>query len=327
VKTGGLKLDHILMLGHSAAPYATISDFVRGWETLGPGTPMPKTNRISRRIWAGQLDRVTGENRYFGKLTSGAWTGSFAKQFTSQAWSALSRLEFTQSDWDRAWPLLLRQIDADAMTVVKRSDSGDVLAGELLIGGKPLPIIVKRPRRKFWYRYVNEIGRGSRPRRAWMKAWRALHSNLPTAMPMLLMERRRFGYVTDGMIVFERVMGDTLEKADLDALNPVHRQRLFHRIGRILRRIESFGWSHFDAKSSNWIVQNDASGGPYPVMVDIDGIRHRNSPARGLKRLLRSLLQHSQYTPSDSLALCRGYAPFSVVAMPQPDGDATKPPA
>jgi hypothetical protein len=31
----------------------------------------------------------------------------------------------------------------------------------------------------------------------------------------------------------------------------------------------------------------------------------------GLHRLLRSMKEHEQYTPQDSLSLCRGYAPFS----------------
>jgi len=317
VRTGGLKLDQVLLLGHSAASFANKTDLLRGWYALTPGRALPTGNRVSRRLWANQIERATGENRYFGKFTDGVWTGSYVKRATPQRWSIASRLEFEKKDWDRAWPGLLKQINADTLTVLKRSDSGDVLSGELVIGGKPLPIIVKRPRRKFWYRYVNEIGRGSRPRRAWMKAWRALHSDLPTAQPLLMIERRKLGYVVDGLLVLERVKGDTLETADLNSLSAQDRERLFHRTGRVLRKIEALGWAHFDAKSSNWIVQTDAPGSPYPIMVDIDGLRHRSSPTRGIKRLLRSLLQHPQYTPTDSLNLCRGYAPRSPLLLPK----------
>jgi len=195
--------------------------------------------------------------------------------------------------------------------VLKRSPSGDVLLAAITIGGEEVEVIVKRPRRRYWYRYLNEIGRGSRPRRAWYKAWRLIARNLPTAWPVAYMERRRFGYVTDAVIVSEKVPGPTLWQADLDAMTPAGREMLFRRTGRILRRIEQFGFSHFDAKASNWIVRDDPVRGPDPVLIDVDGVRRRRWDALGIQRLLRSMREKKQYTPEDSLALCLGYAPYS----------------
>jgi tRNA A-37 threonylcarbamoyl transferase component Bud32 len=319
VKTGGLKRDHVLLLGHSAAPFATTADLLRGWETLGPGTRMPQTNRVSERIWSQLISRVTQENRYFGKLAAGHWNGMFVKRSAWRPWSPASEMEFTRDQWQAAWPDLLSRIETDQLQIIKRSRSGDVLAGDLVIGGRTLSIFIKRPKRRYWYRYLNEIGRGSRPRRAWMKAWRSIHRALPTAQPLLLMERRRLGYVVDAVIVFEKIEGQVLSQADLDVLSPAARDRLFRRIGHILRRIESFGWSHFDAKASNWIVHTvddaHAPRGPFPVMVDIEGIRRRRWRALGITRLLKSLRDHPQYTPEDSLALCQGYAPFGKLAQ------------
>jgi tRNA A-37 threonylcarbamoyl transferase component Bud32 len=322
VKAGGMRRDHLLLLGHSAAPFATTTDLLRGWYALGDGGPMPTTNRLSLRLWRGMIKRVKTDNRYFGRLVTDTWRGVFVKRSVPRPWSAASAMEFEQTDWARAWPTLLKRMEADEFQILKRSPSGDVLAGELVVGGRPIEIIVKRPRRRYWYRYLNEIGRGSRPRRAWVKAWRALHRGLPTAWPLLLMERRRFGYVVDAVVVFERVPGEVLSRADLNALDTDARDRLFRRAGRVLRRIESFGWSHFDAKNSNWIVQRDAPGGPYAIMVDIEGIRRRRWVALGIQRLLKSMLRHPQYTPADSLALCQGYAPRAPLALSPPDGDA-----
>ena len=183
-------------------------------------------------------------------------------------------------------------------------------------------MVIKRPRRRYWYRYLNEIGRGARARRAWVKAWKMIARNVPTAWPLLLMERRRLGYVVDNVIVFERVAGQTLDKADLDAIPERRRDMLFRRIGRILRQIEWLGFSHFDAKASNWIVRPDAKRGDSPVLVDIDGIRQRRWVALGIKRLLDSMKSHSQYTPQDSLALCQGYAPFTRLEAPMAEGPA-----
>jgi tRNA A-37 threonylcarbamoyl transferase component Bud32 len=186
-----------------------------------------------------------------------------------------------------------------------------VLGGEVVLGGRPVPIVVKRPFKRHWYRYLNEIGRGSRAWRAWHKAWTAVIAGLPTAWPLLVLQKRRLGYITDSVIVFERVSGATLAAVDLDAIADERRQMLFRRTGAILAEIDRLGLSHFDAKASNWIVREDERTGPGPVLVDVDGIRFRRWQALGIERLLRSMREHPQYTPEDSLALCRGYAPFS----------------
>jgi hypothetical protein len=128
-----------------------------------------------------------------------------------------------------------------------------------------------------------------------------------------MMERRRLGYVVDTLIVLERVPGPTLAAVDLNAIPPARRDMLLRRVGRILRRIEQLGFSHFDAKASNWIVRPDERRGETPVLIDIDGIRQRTWVALGIERLLKSMRKHPQYTPADSLALCQGYAPFTRV--------------
>jgi tRNA A-37 threonylcarbamoyl transferase component Bud32 len=313
VRRGGLRRSHLFQLAHSLARYATRSDVQRGWELLGPGGRLPRSNPLSRRIWATFMRRITGENDYFGRLEPAdaqGWSGVFFKQYKyPYRWSGLSQSRITRQDWLGAWPQLLQAIQADTLQVIKRSRSGDVLATRLRLGAQEVDVIVKRPRRRYWYRYVNEIGRGGRARRAWAKAWCLVIRNLPVAWPVLLMEKRRFGYVTDAVVVFERLPGSTLAQLDFNSLAASARDMLFRRLGRILRRIDDLGMAHFDAKSSNWIVFDDSVRGPTPVMIDPDSIRRRRWIALGVRRLLRSLRDHSQYTPEDSLALCQGYAP------------------
>jgi hypothetical protein len=135
--------------------------------------------------------------------------------------------------------------------------------------------------------------------------------DVPTAWPLLVLQKRRFGYITDSAIVFQRVEGQTLDSANLDALPAEQRDALFRRTGGMLRKIDQLGMAHFDAKSTNWIVQADEKLGPQPILIDVDGLRFRRWPALGLHRLLRAMRQHPQYTPADSLALCQGYSPFS----------------
>jgi tRNA A-37 threonylcarbamoyl transferase component Bud32 len=151
--------------------------------------------------------------------------------------------------------------------------------------------------------------------------------NLPTAWPLLLLEKRKLGYVTDAIVVFERVPGTTLSRADLDAMPPAQREMLFRRLGRLLRKIEEFGFSHFDAKASNWIVRPDERHGPDPVLIDVDGVRQRRWVALGIRRLLRSMQDHKQYTITDSLHLCQGYAPFARMAQSQVKEETVTTPA
>jgi tRNA A-37 threonylcarbamoyl transferase component Bud32 len=180
----------------------------------------------------------------------------------------------------------------------------------VILGGKPVAIVVKRPKRKSIRQYIADAMRGSRARRTWDKTWKMTIRDVPCEWPMLLLEKRTYGYVTDAVIVFGRIDGATLADAKLDEMPQTKRDRLFFRAGRVLRRIESLGFTHMDAKSTNWIVFDDGKpDSPIPVLVDVDGVRHYRWATAGILRLLRAMKQHGQYTPADSLNLCKGYAP------------------
>ena len=322
VRPGGLTQADVFRLWHNASRFATRTDLLRGWKLLGKDAPPPKHNPVSARVFRTFLSRVTADDRYFGRLDFGnGWRGVFFKRAKyPRPWSAASRQVFDGEQWQRQWPQLLARMNGDSLEVLKRTRSGDVLAGQVAPAGAPIDVIVKRPRRRYWYRYLNEIGRGGRARRAWVKSWKMIARNVPAAWPLLLMEKRELGYVVDAVIVFERVPGPTLAKADLDSIPSGRRDMFFRRAGRVLRRIESLGFSHFDAKASNWLVKPDAARGESPVLVDVDGIRHRRWAGQGIERLLRSLRGHPQYTPADSLALCQGYAPFARIALTESAG-------
>ncbi|HWE02197.1 MAG TPA: lipopolysaccharide kinase InaA family protein [Tepidisphaeraceae bacterium] len=329
IRTGGMSPRHLLHLGHSVSRYATLTDLLRGWYDIGPGRGhrMPAQNRVSSELSRDFIRRrIDGENRYFGRISMGNWAGAFFKlEKFPRRWSPASALNVSHDDWNRELPRLLDLLDKDQLHVVKRSRSGDVLTANVTLGEKNLDVIIKRSRKRYWYRYFNEIGRGSRARRAWVKAWKIILRNLPTAWPLLYAENRRLGYVTDALVIFERVAGTTLARADLDSMTTPQRDMLFRRTGRILRKIDRLGLAHFDAKASNWMVRPDETLGPSPVMIDIDGIRERRWTALGIQRLLKSVREiNKQYSVPDSLSLCQGYAP---TAAPRREGAEEKPQA
>ena len=155
------------------------------------------------------MERTRRENDYFGLLKFDDWRGVFFKQYQiSAAMGAGERAdEFRRRIGQRRGRSFWRRSRSDQLTVIKRGASGDVLAGELELGGRSVPIIAKRPFKRYWYRYINEIGRGSRAWRAWHKAWTLVVRDIPTAWPLAVMQKRRLGYITDSVIVFERVGG------------------------------------------------------------------------------------------------------------------------
>lgn len=313
LRRGGLRTRDLFTLGHSAAGLATRNEFLRGWRLLNPGQPLPRKNPLSPALWGRFVRRSQRENQDFGRFGHGQWSGYFTRTSGHAVpWSIASRLSISRRDWESAWPVLLAQLESDQLTAIKRDASGEVLEGEIVLGGRPVSVIIKRPRRKFWYRYLIELIRPAKPLRIWIKAWQLIARNIPCEWPLLVMQRKVLGYATEGMIVLERVPGESLDRIDLDQLNPRDREMLFRRAGRTTRAIELGGLAHYDAKSTNWIVFH-ASHGPIPVIIDVDGVRRLNVwlVAWGIRRLLRAMKQHPQYTPADSLALCQGYAPFA----------------
>jgi hypothetical protein len=284
----------------------------------------PANNPLSDRLAAKFLQRTRGENAYFGRIEIDGWRGRFVKGLKLPRWWApASRLRVSREDWQREWPELLQRISAAASGddgVIKRTRSGDVIAETVRVGGTAVDVIVKRPRRKTLWRRVNAIARPGKARRSWGKAWKLIIRGFPAEWPLLLMERRTLGHTSDSVLVVARVAGPTLASIDLDALCPGRREDLFRRLGRTLRRLEIEGFCHFDSKASNWIVADDPARGPVPVMIDVDGVRHYRWDGFGIRRLLRSMKDHAQYTPADSLHLCQGYAPFARMAV---EGETT----
>jgi hypothetical protein len=327
VRGGGMTTRDVMLLGASAARFATRTDLIRAWGEFS-GAPVPKKNALARRAWRDLVKRATHDNDGFGSFTAGEWSGWFFKRTDApRRWAPASTLAVSHDDWKREWPKLLGTIENDQLVSLKRERGGDVLAGEVMLGGRTVNVVIKRPRHNKWHRYIKETFRGLRARQAWTKAWSLVARDIPTAWPLLVMQRRNgLGIPVQAVIVSERVQGELLATMDLDALPPRARVTLFHRLGRTLRLLEQRGRLLYDSKSPNWVVVADEKVGPTPVIVDVDGLRQFAPPMWPIDRLLRSLREHPQYTPEDSRWVCTGYAPQARlvqedVAHDENDGD------
>ena len=312
VRRGGVLLKQLLLLGHSAGRYATRTEILRGWRELAPDDArIPTRNPVSVRLWHKMAGRAADENAYFAKLRVGEWTGfGFKRAKFPYAWSRVSGMEFERGELERAWGELSGRIERGEVQYLKQSESGDVMAADVEVGGgKTLTVVVKEPRRKQWHRWFTDVLRGDRAMRAWTRAWELIARDIPTAWPVMVMRRTTAGYPLESAIVFERVEGVPLAHVKLDRMEEQDRDTLFRRVGRLLRRIDETGYYHRDAKSDNVMVER----GDVPVLVDLDGVRELTFGRWSLPRMLTSMKLHKLYTPADSMSLCLGYAPYARV--------------
>lgn len=311
---GGMRLRDLQTLAFAVAPVATRTDLLRAWKKLAPrGAKLPGVaTPVAKRHWRKTVERAITNSPYCGRADVDGWSVRYFKESKfPPPWTKAGRLKVTLDDWQRVWPDLARQLDTATLYPLKRGRSADVWKTEVVLAGVPTAVVVKRPYRRYWYRYATELPRGTRAYRAWWKTWALLGRAIPAAWPLLLAERRVAGVVVDQAFVCEHIAGEQLDQLDLAALPPADRTTLFHRVGRLLRRIDDTGIVHFDTKASNFMVMSH-QGRPFPVLVDVDGVRSYSWRGEGLRRLIESLRDHQrQLSPQNVADLRLGYDPFA----------------
>jgi hypothetical protein len=219
IRPGGMRHKDVQYLGSSAGRFATRTELMRGWLRLGGVPPLPPRSPLAKRNLRKFIESSLGENDWFGKISIGDWHGHyFKKSKFARRWSTVSGLTFSAADWQQAFPALWSELESNRLEKIKTSPSGDVFAAKVQLGGAALDVVLKRPYKRYWYRYINEIGRGSRARRAWIKAWRLISRNIPTAWPLLVLQKRKLGYVTDSILILERIPGPTLASVELNKI-------------------------------------------------------------------------------------------------------------
>lgn len=308
IKPGGMKTDHLIGFAQRSWPYASRSDKLRVWRALVPKSDLPPKDAGPARWFRGEEDVEIDISQRDG--LSSRYVRSFSQ---TPSWSSF-RGQVKPDEWRGQSAGLIERVESGLLQALKRDASGEVVTDRLTLGGRELEVVIKRPQPKRRFRDFLFIFRVARARRIWEKTFWLVRRNLPVERPLYLFEPKELSErQSRSFIVFERVPGTTLADFDLDTLTPGDREKLFLSIGRILRRIEDTGLTHTDAKSSNWIVAPTPDGGVTPVMVDAYGIRKWNIflALFGLRRLLRAMKQHPQYTPDDSRNICLGFSPFA----------------
>lgn len=153
-----------------------------------------------------------------------------------------------------------------------------------------LRLVIKRYNIKGFWHGVNRAFRETRAARSWANAHRLLLLGIPTAVPVALIENRKFGLKGRAYFLSDYVEApDVLEFFSKTADSALQTQAVTN-IVNLFYRLFLLQISHGDMKASNIKIVNSA-----PLLIDLDSmLQHRFSGAaikahvRDLKRFMHN---------------------------------------
>ncbi len=207
--------------------------------------------------------------------------------------------------------------------VLKASRSGEVFRCGLTVGEGVLDVVCKHDRETSIVRRMGWLFRGSPARRQVAMGVALLESGLRTPAPLVLLERGVLLGVRETWVIAETVR----EAVELDQVATVW---LYELEAGVLRGVKNGlagalaeltvgmsegGFKHGDFKASNILVTDPGgdAGGPFPWLIDLEGVRRDGSEAvsrkmmwRAVVRLGASLARARSVTRTDRLRYLRG---------------------
>jgi hypothetical protein len=291
-----------------------------------------RTQSSNLRFWQHRDKRCLKNNRYYRRVRSAGVAGHAVVDLDPQVLSAL--LANPDEPFRRPGVKLL-----------KDSASSTVAELDVEINGRTHRLIYKRFQVSSWTDPWTALLRSAPALRSWVQGQGFRERGLPTARPLAVLHRRRFGLCREGYLLTEKIDGaqDLHEfLANLGKLPAARMLTLLRRqiaqIATVLRELHCRRLSHRDLKAANILVSRDCSTfcSPFsgtawttaapsllPIfassvwLIDLVGVRThlRLSRARRVQNLARlnaSFHLGSALTKTDRLRFLRTYLRWSL---------------
>lgn len=190
--------------------------------------------------------------------------------------------------WDR-WLVAVRCAWDDELAAFADDPERFVAAGRVLKAGNSATVVrvslggedrvIKRYNLKGpWHALRRALKPAARYRVAWRNGQRLVFLDIPTARPLLLLEKRWGPLRGVAYLVMEDLGGRDLP-AELDA-NGLTEARVA-QVARLFRALAAAGLRHGDTKASNFLVTPDAV-----ALVDLDALREGGGQEKDVARFL-----------------------------------------
>jgi hypothetical protein len=264
-----------------------------------------RTWQSNYRFWRGRDQRCLVTNRYYRHVSSPAAAG------------------YSVCDLDRSTlDALLADPDAPfhhaGARLLKDSRSSTVAEFQVLVNGVPRTAIYKRFRVTTWSDPWAALFRRTPALRSWVYGHGLRERCLPTARPLAMLHRGRFGLAREGYLLMEKIPHALNLHEALASLTilPSDEARitlrdLIDQVARLVRQLHQCQLSHRDLKASNVLVS-----GLVPALevwlIDLVGVRryrklHLARRAQNLARLHVSFCRDSVLSRTDRLRFLRVY--------------------
>jgi tRNA A-37 threonylcarbamoyl transferase component Bud32 len=259
-----------------------------------------RTERSNARFWSHRLIRYQRNNRQYRVLKGEATRGHAVRDLSHEFVAHLLQ------DPDAPFR------DAEA-TVLKSSRTSTVIELRIPTPSGQRVAIYKRFNLKSPLQRLKNSVRPTAAMRSWTLGHNLLDRGLPTARPLVVIERTKLGAPTVGYLLTERVP-DAMGLTEAVAARPTAARQWADELGRLLRTMHDREVSHRDLKASN-ILMSQLSGPSQEtaatlidlVGVSLNGVVSERTRVRDLARLNASFLQNPAVTRSDKLRFLRAY--------------------
>lgn len=218
--------------------------------------------------------------------------------------------DFTRRVYGR-WVWTVRQCGADADLDAILKDPEAVLAANADIIkasnsakiGRFAGYVIK-----YWVshgmeRFLKDCIRGSRAKRAGLKALELLDAGIPTAEPLAWGCTSGWGSRRCSSLVMKELTG----AVDLGQWRG-NRLEMCRRFGHLIGSLHRQGFTHRDLKPSNLLISPEGS----PYLIDLDGVRWSRSVSRAgaiadLVKLARRMVELSTLATKEAAGFVAGY--------------------